>query len=396
MAVLHIVVIVLAAFVVVGTLLPFSRSSAWQIRLFDFPRLQLAILGALVFATYVAGWGWSEPLDWVVLVPLALALGYQAARMVQYSPLYPKEVQASDQDDPDCRLRLVVSNVLMSNRESGKYLQHIEAEDPDLVLAVETDSWWEEHLDGELCEAYPHTLKCPLPNTYGMLLYSRLPLEDPEIRFMVEDEVPSMWLRVRLPSGERIRLICVHPRPPRPDIQQDSAQRDAELLLIARELEGDDTPTLVAGDLNDVAWSHTTRLFQRISGMLDPRVGRGLFSTFHAEHVLLRWPLDHIFITEHFRLFEMKRLGYVGSDHFPVLAEFSYEPQGQGEQDALGADTEDRDDADHMIAEGTAKVDAVDKTGSEGIQARMRAGEPVRAVTAEMLERAEEMIVSGQ
>lgn len=84
-------------------------------------------------------------------------------------------------------------------------------------------------------------------------------------------------------------------------------------------------PRLVIGDFNDVAWSRTTRLFQKVSRLLDPRKGRGFFSTFQADFWFMRFPLDHIFCSKHFSLVELKKLSACGSDHFPIVAELACE-----------------------------------------------------------------------
>ena len=107
----------------------------------------------------------------------------------------------------------------------------------------------------------------------------------------------------------------------------------------------------IAVHLNDVAWSHTTRLFRRISGLLDPRVGRGPFNSYNAHHWFVRWPLDHIFHSSHFTLSEIRRLPAYGSDHFAMLIALRHTPAAAPVQDGLEADGEDHAEARERISD---------------------------------------------
>ena len=121
--------------------------------------------------------------------------------------------------------------------------------------------------------------------------------------------------------------------------------RDAELVHVARLVTEESLPTIVCGDLNDVAWSHTTRLFQRMSRLLDPRVGRGFFNTFDARYWFMRWPLDHLFHDARFALVSMRRLPHIGSDHFPILFQFALTVGTGTSQHPQEQDEDDRDEA---------------------------------------------------
>ena len=73
-----------------------------------------------------------------------------------------------------------------------------------------------------------------------------------------------------------------------------------------------DVAVVVCGDLNDVAWSFTTQLFLRLS-LLDPRRGRGPYNSFNAQSRLFRFPLDHVFHSNEFKLIDLRVLPEVGS-----------------------------------------------------------------------------------
>ena len=350
---LNILALVLGSVTVVATVLSLLRARAWWIRIWDFPRLQVALIGA---AALGLGAATGSMLDWpavALAVLLAAAVFFQFALVWRYTRLAPREVQRTKRDDRDRRISLVISNVLQTNRQAERLLAVVRECDADVVLCVETDEWWEKQLD-VLTTTHRHVVRCPLANTYGMLLYSRLPLEGPEVNFLVEPDIPSIQTGVRLPDGTLVWLNCLHPRPPVPGESDESLERDAELMLVGKRVRDAKLPVIVCGDLNDVAWSRSTRLFQKVSRLVDPRKGRGFFSTFHARWPGFRYPLDHVFHSDDFRLVALGRLGYVGSDHFPVHVALSHEPEATTEQDAPEESAEDLHEAQATIAEEKA------------------------------------------
>jgi endonuclease/exonuclease/phosphatase (EEP) superfamily protein YafD len=242
----------------------------------------------------------------------------------------------------------------MDNRNSILLRQIITEADPDVILIVEADEWWQTELR-RFATIHRFTVQQPQDNTYGMLLYSRLELVAPEVRFLIEDDVPSIRAAVKLRTGVEIELHCLHPKPPVPQENAQSTERDAELMVVGKETKGKELPVIVMGDLNDVAWSQTTLLFQKISRLVDPRIGRGLYNSFHAGYFFLRFPLDHFFHSTHFRLIRLKRLAYFGSDHFPMYIRLSYEPEAQRQQTAPEARQSDESQATAKINEASNK-----------------------------------------
>jgi len=350
-------------------------SDQWWIRGADFPRLQILVVGFITFVLFLVlehPWTWFNQL---LFIGLIAALAYQLKMVLPYTFVWKNQVKQVKQDqlDPQRQISLIVSNVLTTNNQYHLLIEQVQTHQPDLVLTLETDQTWQNEL--AVIEAdYPYRVAVPLDNLYGMHLYSKLKLSNTQVKFILSDEIPSIHTTVILRSGQPVRLYCLHPKPPSPTEAKDSTLRDAELLIVGDQIKDLDESCIVMGDLNDVAWSRTTRLFQRISGLLDPRVGRHYVNTFHADYPFFRWSLDHVFHSTDFALVHMERLPHVGSDHFPVFLILQTGRVFEHIQEELEQTEDDEEEAQEAIKEGIQKADKEEKTVTDEIAMAYKEG----------------------
>jgi len=339
--------------------LPLIKSPKWWIRVLDFPRLHVAVLLTVTLIAFAAMFGLHGTAEAALAVLWALAILNEGRFIIHFTPLVKVTALLTEQKTPQNAFTLMIANVRMTNKKHQNFLDLALQQNPDILVMNEPGEAWYKSVRHELSKHYPYAIKKPLNNTYGMLLWSKFKLEETEIRFLVEKDIPSFYATVVLPSGNKFGLYTVHPQPPR--FMQNTETRGAELLLVAKQVKENPLPCVVAGDLNDVAWSNTTKLFKEISTMIDPRVGRGFYNTYNAFIPLFRYPLDHVFYNTSFRLVSLRCLPKFGSDHFPISITLNYEPQKEDEQEQPVADWEDHKEAQEMIAEGLEKGEERDK-----------------------------------
>ncbi len=310
---------ILSFIAILTTLASSLRKTNWWVKVCDVSRFHIALLTLflIIFAIFFL----PVSAFWVqaTLIVLTFGLLYHLRIISPFFPFSKVEIPTTSKRNQ--KISMISINVRLKNKKYQNLIRLIEKENPDIFLLTEVDQAWLDAI-AVLRKKYPHTVLNPLDNTYGIALYSKLKLENPEVKYMVEQDVPSIHTNVIL-NGQRIQLLGLHPRPPAPWTRPEN--KDIELIMVAGLSNINSRPTIVAGDLNDVGWSRITANFKQISGLSDPRVGRGFFNTYNALIPFFQFPVDHFFVSKHFRIIEIKRLKAIGSDHYPVILEVNLE-----------------------------------------------------------------------
>ena len=317
-------IILISTLVILASLLSlFYDLPYWYSKVLDFPRLQYWILGVLCLLLFLGlNKKWKLP-------SILLVLGLLASVYIHSVRIFPYWFGEKSVPDAPAAFQeensfgLMLANVLIKNDQYNKFLNLVEEQDPDLLLAMEVDQKWVDELE-VLKRNYPYVISRPNDEAYGMILFSKFPFRKQEVKYLNHDFVPSFHTEVVLPSGKTFIFHAEHPVAPVPSDKypDNKGEKEVELLKVGEMVVRDKQPSIVAGDFNDVSWSHTSRLFGHDGKLKNVRIGRGLYNTFDATSMVMRWPLDHYFVTQEFSLVELKRLKAFGSDHFPIYAKF--------------------------------------------------------------------------
>lgn len=355
---------IFSGLLIILNLLPLSANQHWMFRVWDFGRIQLLILEIIAI---LIGWAFLTSHNWFyyLIQSLLVVVAIQNIwLLIPFTPLY--RVHRKKPSQHASKLLSVLSvNVYQFNTEYHLLIDLIKKCQPDMVLTLESNADWEEALR-VLEKDFPHIHKETLENTYGMHFYSKIPIETARTDHFVSDDIPSFEIKLKAPNGSGFTFFGVHPPPPSPTEEETSKERDGDLMAVAKRVCELNTTTLVVGDFNNVAWARSSQLFRRTSGLIDPRRGYGLVSTFHAKYRLLRVPIDLLFHSSDIFIKEFKTLSAVGSDHFPMYCSF-YIDSGNTvqERETETEEAGDKEEVEELIEKGKQEDGDRDAVASE-------------------------------
>ncbi|MBI2233892.1 MAG: endonuclease/exonuclease/phosphatase family protein [Micavibrio aeruginosavorus] len=206
---------------------------------------------------------------------------------------------------------------------------------PDIVVLQESNPTVAE-MTGGLREIYPYQsvnlnrnpewLLFPL----GIIILSRFPMEEVTVHGFDDLNYDNNYVRasVIVPDiDEPIILFAMHPHMPMGN--ENWTERNLELEIISKNImQEDSSHILYSGDFNTTPYSPFLRRLLRKTGLNLSYDALGPIPTWPSfnKFSLLQIPIDHILFSDGFRLTRIRRLPPMGSDHYPLLAEFSIIP----------------------------------------------------------------------
>jgi endonuclease/exonuclease/phosphatase (EEP) superfamily protein YafD len=303
----------LAAFVAglgLLTMLGFLGRRAWLLDLPNHFRVQyffllvLAAVGCMAF-----GWLWGAG------VALGLAL-------VNLGVILPRLIPQARAASNGSGYRLLLSNVLKRNRSYHKVLDLVNSQQPDLVVLIEPDRTWLENL-AELHRDYPFWYSNPRKDAYGIAVLSRQPFDSAEVIYLGSAGVPTVVVRFHLNNDPDRLLTVIATHPPPPKGARHTARRNDQLRALAKFVRQQRGALMLCGDLNLSPWSPHFFDLIRDSGLSDSGRGFGIQPTWPADNFWLRTPIDHCLVSSHVMVRRRWIGPRVGSDHLPVLLDFS-------------------------------------------------------------------------
>lgn len=235
----------------------------------------------------------------------------------------PNQTTYSSKDSSEYRLLLL--NVLEHNHKHEEVSQLVEDADPDLICFVEFTRSWEKRLPS-IRSQYPYTAFDPRFNGNGVRVFSKYPIsfETDQSKAHRIGLAPVGVARVTLPDA-KITLVGIHTKSP--TTVRRVGYRNSQIKALSAIIKSQHGPLICCGDFNSTTFAHGLYDFVRETKLNDSRRGFGIQPSWPSPKKLipLRVTIDHIFVSDHIKIHDRFIGPNVGSDHLPVIMDFSVE-----------------------------------------------------------------------
>lgn len=212
-------------------------------------------------------------------------------------------------------LKIMFANVLCTNSRYEEVTQLLQTESPDILVLGEFTAVWDERLSA-LQPLYPHQIKLPRNNAFGIALYSRTPLTQLQSP-LTDTPTPSIVAKVKL-EGREVTVIGTHTMPP---VREPFFRRRNEQLRgISEALSATTGSAILLGDLNTTPWSPYYRELESKARLRGARRGYGLNSSWPANYTPWGIPIDHALVSAGISVKNFRTITIPGSDHDAIVA----------------------------------------------------------------------------
>ncbi|MCK4565332.1 MAG: endonuclease/exonuclease/phosphatase family protein [Verrucomicrobia bacterium] len=220
-------------------------------------------------------------------------------------------------------VRAMLMNLNAGNGNTEQVLEAIHNAAPDILLLEEVTPKWAHELS-MLNTTYPHRIAEPQEGCFGIMLLSKYPLARERVVEIGSAGVPSILADIHFPQGT-VSVIGTHPLPPVG--AEYSTHRNNQLAALPEFVHEQKHPVLLIGDLNASPFSYWFRRVVSESGLKNSMKGFGFQPSWPSNNRFLRIPLDHVLHSPEIIIHNRGVGGNVGSDHFPVIVDFSINPE---------------------------------------------------------------------
>lgn len=299
------------------SLLSMSRFIGWAypFELLSHFQVQYALAAAALAIAAVALGSWR-----LVAAAAGCLLLTGSAILPYLSGVGGSAAHAEIAVDTGGSLRLLLANVLKTNREHDRVLELVEHADADVLVFQETSDRWNAAL-ARLQGRYPYTAKTPAGEGFAMSVYSRLPLDEATVVVLGDAGRGTFRLRVTV-NGSPLSIVCTHPKQPVPPL--NFPLRNDQLMQVGRFCGSQPQPLVLIGDLNTTMWSPWFRRLCDQSRLHSARQGVGVLATWPAAlPSWLRVPIDHCLVSDGVSVDDLRLGPDIGSDHLPLIADLT-------------------------------------------------------------------------